>query len=34
MKHLEKIVGSTQIFTKSVPPPAEDSEETALRLRS
>jgi hypothetical protein len=29
MKHLEKIVTSTQIFTKSVPPPTEDSEEAA-----
>jgi hypothetical protein len=34
MKHLEKIVGSTQIFTKSSPPPAEDSEEAAQRLQS
>jgi hypothetical protein len=29
MKHLKKIVTSTQIFTKSVPPPTEDSEQTA-----
>jgi hypothetical protein len=32
MKHLEKVVGSLQIFTKSVKPPAESDEETAGRL--
>ncbi len=32
MKQLVKIVSSTQIFSKSVPPPAETTEETADRL--
>jgi hypothetical protein len=32
MKHLEKVVGSLQIFTKSARPPAESDEETAARL--
>ena len=32
MKQLEKIVSSVQIFTKSVPPPAETSEESTDRL--
>ena len=32
MKHLEKVVGSLQIFTKSPRPPAESGEETAGRL--
>ena len=32
MKHLEKVVGSLQIFTKSARPPAESDEETAGRL--
>jgi len=32
MKHLERIVSSTQIFTKSVTPSAEDNEELADRL--
>lgn len=31
MKHLEKIVSSAQIFTKSVPAPAEEMEEAAER---
>ena len=33
MKHLERIVTSTQIFTKSVPPPAVDTEETEQQLQ-
>jgi len=32
MKHLEKVVESLQIFTKSARPPAESDEETAGRL--
>jgi hypothetical protein len=32
MKQLEKIISSTEIFSKSVPPPPEVSEETADRL--
>jgi hypothetical protein len=32
MKQLEKIISSTEIFNKSVPPPPEVSEETANRL--
>jgi hypothetical protein len=32
MKHLEKVVGSLQIFTKSARPPAGSDEETAGRL--
>jgi hypothetical protein len=32
MKHLEKIVASAQIFTKSVTPEVESGEETASRL--
>jgi len=32
MKHLEKVVESLQIFTKSARPPAESAEETAGRL--
>jgi hypothetical protein len=32
MKQLEKIVSSVQIFTKSVTPPAESSEESTDRL--
>src|ERR1700737_4103911 len=32
MKHLEKIISSAQVFTKSATPPAESAEESADRL--